>query len=92
MTREVVRELEIRNRLGLHARAAAAFTKVAGRYRAEVMVEVDGTSVDGKSLLGLLTLGASRGKRIRLLARGEMAEEVVAALAALVEGRFGERE
>ncbi|MBI2081813.1 MAG: HPr family phosphocarrier protein [candidate division NC10 bacterium] len=92
MTGEVVRELEIRNRLGLHARAAAAFTRVAGRYRAEVTVELDGAAVDGKSLLGLLTLGASRGKRIRLLARGEMAEQAVAALAALVEGRFGERE
>jgi phosphotransferase system HPr (HPr) family protein len=55
-------------------------------------VELDGAAVDGKSLLGLLTLGASRGKRIRLLARGEMAEEAVAALAALVEGRFGERD
>lgn len=92
MSREVLRELEIRNRLGLHARAAAAFVKVAGRYRAEITVELDGTSVDGKSLLGLLTLGASRGKRIRLRARGEMAEEAAAALAALVEGRFGERE
>lgn len=90
MRREVVRELEIRNRLGLHARAAAAFVKVAARYRAEVSVELDNAAVDGKSLLGLLTLGASQGKRIRLRARGEMAEEVVAALTALVEGGFGE--
>ena len=90
MGREVVHELEIRNRLGLHARAAAAFVKVAAHYRAEVTVELDNAVVDGKSLLGLLTLGASQGKRIRLRASGEMAEEVVAALSGLVEGRFGE--
>lgn len=92
MSHEVVRELEIRNRLGLHARAAAAFVQVAGRYRAEVTVELDNAAVDGKSLLGLLTLGASQGKRIRLRARGEMADALLAALAALVEGRFGEKE
>ncbi|MGH7408555.1 MAG: HPr family phosphocarrier protein [Candidatus Methylomirabilales bacterium] len=90
MRREVVRELEIRNRLGLHARAAGAFVKVAERYRAEVTVELDNAAADGKSILGLLTLGASQGRRIRLRACGEMAEEMVAALAALVEGQFGE--
>ena len=88
--REVVRELEIRNRLGLHARAAAAFVKVAGRYRAEVTVELDDAAVDGTSFPGLLTLGASQGKRIRLRARGGMAEGMVAPLAALVEERFAE--
>jgi phosphocarrier protein len=87
-----LRELEIRisNKLGLHARAAARFVRVANRFRSRVIVIKGGSTVDGKSILGLLTLAASQGCRLRLAVDGEDEEQALAELHALVQGRFGE--
>ncbi len=85
-------ELVIRNRRGLHARAAARFVKTAARFQSRITVEKDGTAVCGTSIMGLLLLAAAAGERIRLRAEGPDAEEAVAALAALVEGGFDEPE
>ena len=84
------RELHIRNRLGLHARAAARFVHTAGRFRARVTAGRDGRVMDGKSILGILLLGASQGTTIEVTAEGPDEQEAVDALAALVEGGFGE--
>ena len=84
------RELVIRNRLGLHARAAARFVHTAGRFRARVTAGRDGREMDGKSILGILLLAASRGTAIEVTAEGPDEEQAMAALAALVEGGFGE--
>ena len=84
------RELVIPNRLGLHARAAARFVHTAGRFRARVTAGRDGRVMDGKSILGILLLAASRGTTVELTAEGPDEEEAMAALAALVEGGFGE--
>jgi phosphocarrier protein len=84
------RELQIRNRLGLHARAAARFVHTAGRFRARVTAGRDGRVMDGKSILGILLLGASQGTTIEVIADGPDEQEAVNALAALVEGGFGE--
>ncbi len=84
------RELEIINELGLHARAAAAFVKVANRYRADIMVFKDAMSVNGKSIMGVLMLAAARGTRIVVEATGDDAVDAVEALTELVNSKFGE--
>jgi phosphocarrier protein len=84
------REVEIRNRLGLHARAAARFVRTAGRFRSRVTLSRDGRSMDGKSILGILLLAASRGTRLSIVAEGEDEAAAVEALGALVESGFGE--
>jgi phosphocarrier protein len=88
----IVREVVVRNRLGLHARASAQFVKTAGRFKAEITVETGSQSVNGKSIMGLLLLAAAQGTRLRLKAVGVDASEALGALSALVEGRFGEPE
>lgn len=83
-------EVEIANRLGLHARAAARFVHVANTFRSRVTVTKGTTRVNGKSILGLLTLAAGRGTKIRLSAEGEDEERALCELSSLVRGRFGE--
>jgi phosphocarrier protein len=87
---ELVRDLEIVNQRGLHARASARFVQTVGQYEAQVEVEKDGISVGGRSIMGLMMLAASPGCRIRVRARGPQAGEVLDALEALVASRFGE--
>lgn len=84
------REVEVVNRLGLHARAAARFVHTATRYKARVTVSRDGRVMDGKSILGILLLAASQGTWLVVSADGEDEEAAVEALAALVAARFGE--
>ncbi|HEX7127132.1 MAG TPA: HPr family phosphocarrier protein [Thermodesulfobacteriota bacterium] len=87
---EVRRQVEIVNRLGMHARAAAAFVKLAARFRSAVEVERDGERVNGKSIMGLMMLAAARGSTVTLVCNGPDAEEAAAALEGLIRERFGE--
>ena len=84
------REVTVRNRLGLHARAAARFVHAANRFRSRVTLSRDGRTMDGKSILGILLLAASQGTALELGADGEDEAAALSALAALVEGGFGE--
>ena len=84
------RDVEIRNRLGLHARAAARFVHTANRYRSHVTVSRGSEAMDGKSILGILLLAASQGTRLLVSADGDDEEACVTALAGLVENGFGE--
>lgn len=86
----VTREVAITNQLGLHARAAARFVRLASQFTASVRVARGSRELDGKSILGLLLLGAARGSTIIIRADGPDAEAAVAALAALVADGFGE--
>ena len=83
-------EVTIINELGMHARAATKFVQLAARFQADVLVEKDGQEVNGKSIMGVLMLVASKGSRIRIRTRGAQAEEAARALAQLVRDRFGE--
>ena len=83
-------ERRIRNRAGMHARAAVKFVQLAAHFKSEIRVIKDGSSVNGKSIMGLLTLVAALGLSIVIEAEGPDADEAVAALAALVEEGFGE--
>ena len=84
------REVTVRNRLGLHARAAARFVHAANGFRSRVTLSRDGRTMDGKSILGILLLAASQGTPLELGADGEDEAAALSALAALVEGGFGE--
>ena len=86
----IEREVVVANRLGLHARAAARFVHLANDFQAHISVSRDGTRVDGKSILGLLTLAAARGSRLRLAAEGDDAGPALDRLETLVRERFGE--
>lgn len=83
--------LTIRNRLGLHARAAALFVKKASEYNAEVWVEKDGTRVNGKSIMGLLMLACPLGSGIMVQVEGDDEAQAFEELKNLVEDGFGER-
>ena len=86
----VARSVVINNRLGLHARAAARFVHVAGSFQSRVTVTKGERSVDGKSILGILLLAASRGSSIDLSVDGPDELVALAALCGLVETGFGE--
>ena len=84
------RTVPVTNKRGLHARASAKFVTLASSQPAAVEVEKDGSKVCGTSIMGLMMLGAAKGDRITISAEGEGAEQAVAALAELVEAKFGE--
>ena len=84
------RTVQLSNRRGLHARASAKFVTLAAAQPASVEVEKDGSSVCGTSIMGLMMLGAAFGDSITISADGDGADDAVAALAGLVEERFGE--
>jgi phosphocarrier protein HPr len=86
----VRRQFEIKNRLGLHARAAAQLVQTAAKYEAEIIVTKDGQDVNGKSIIGLMMLAAGKGSCIDVLAEGVDAEAAVDAIATLIEDRFHE--
>ena len=81
---------EIVNTRGLHARASAKFVETAARFPCEVTVSKDGTSVSGRSIMGLMMLGAAKGSTIALTAEGLEAEAAMTALLALIRARFYE--
>ena len=83
-------EVQICNRLGLHARAAAKFVHLANHFDCRVGVSKGDSRVNGKSILGLLTLAAAKGSRIRVSTDGKDETDALQELVALVESRFGE--
>ena len=85
-------EVEIVNKLGLHARASAKLTETAGRYKADVWVSRNGRRVNAKSIMGVMMLAAAKGSRIVIQTDGPDETEAIAAVAQLVAQRFGESE
>jgi phosphocarrier protein len=86
----VERTVRIVNRLGMHARPAAEFVKLAARFRSHIRVEKEGLEVDGKSIMGVLMLAAEQGSELIIRAEGSDAESALAALVELVDGGFHE--
>ena len=87
---EILRELPIINKRGLHARASAKFVQTVDGYDAEVTVSKDGMTVGGTSIMGLMMLAASPGCSVFVTATGAQAQQVLDALDALIADRFGE--
>jgi phosphocarrier protein len=84
--------LEIRNRLGLHARAAALLVQTASQFDADLTISKDGQTVNGRSIMGIMMLAAEKGSRIEVAARGRQAAEALEAIRRLVDSRFNEPE
>ena len=86
------KSVEIVNKLGLHARAAAKLTQIAGGFASEIWISRSGRRVNAKSIMGVMMLAAGQGTSVLLEAQGDDAEEAIAAIARLVADRFGESE
>ncbi|HNU82107.1 MAG: HPr family phosphocarrier protein [Acidobacteria bacterium] len=86
----IEREIEIVNRLGLHARAAAKLVHATSAFQSTITIAKDGEEVDGKSILGILLLAAPQGVRLQVRAEGEDEARAIEAIAELFADRFGE--
>lgn len=86
----ITRELQICNKLGLHARAAAKVVSTASRFESHIELSYRGRAVNAKSIMGVMMLAASKGSMIELTAQGADAEEASDAIESLVNDRFGE--
>ena len=88
--RKIEKDIPIVNRLGLHARPAAMFVRIATRYRAEVWVAKEGQEVNGKSIMGLMMLAAGQGSKLRIRCEGPDADKAMEELEELIKARFNE--
>jgi phosphocarrier protein HPr len=86
------KRITIKNKLGLHARAAVKFVNLANRFSSAVKIVKDGNEIDGKSILGILTLAATQGSQIALVVSGKDEEAALEALTGLINNRFDEKE
>lgn len=86
----VKKEISILNELGLHARPAAMFVKLANEFLSEITVEKGAETVNGKSIMGIMMLAAGKGSKIKVTAVGQDAEAAVEAIEKLIQSKFGE--
>lgn len=84
--------VQISNKLGLHARASAKLTQLAGRFQSDVWVSRNGRRVNGKSIMGVMMLAAAQGTTLKLETEGPDEDAAMAALRCLIEDKFGEGE
>ena len=89
---KVIKKIEIKNKLGLHARAAALLVQTVNKFSAQVNFSKDGHTTDGRSIMGVLMLAAAQGSKIEVEASGEDAERAVKAIERLIDNRFNEHE
>jgi len=88
----IKQEIEIINKLGLHARASTKLTQTASQFGSEIWIERNGRRVNAKSIMGVMMLAASKGSKIQLETSGEDEQPAMDALSALISNRFGEPE
>jgi phosphocarrier protein len=86
----IQKEVEIKNKLGLHARPAALFVQIASRYKSDIYVGRDEHEVNGKSIMGVMMLAAEMGSVITIMASGEDENDAIAALQELIRNKFNE--
>ena len=86
----MTKDFQVLNKLGIHARPAAMFVKIANRYGSDIFVEKDGEKINGKSIMGLMMLAAGPGSKVTLHAKGADALAAIAELEALVQRKFDE--
>jgi phosphocarrier protein len=86
----LTKEFVVTNKLGIHARPAALFVKTANQFTADIFVEKDGETVNGKSIMGLMMLAAGPGSRLRVKAEGDDAARALGELEGLVDRKFDE--
>jgi phosphocarrier protein len=86
----ISREFTVPNKLGIHARPAALFVKIATKFDSDITVEKDGEQVNGKSIMGLMMLAASKGAKLTIIAEGRDAEAAIREMEQLFEKKFNE--
>jgi len=86
------KKVQIQNKLGMHARASSKLVQLANRYRSKIFIKYNNSEVNAKSLLGLLTLAASKGSYIKIKAIGDDENKAIKAVEQLVNNKFGEKE
>jgi len=89
-TQKIEKEITIINRLGLHARPAAMFVRIASRFRSEVWVAKEGEQINGKSIMGLMMLAAGQGSKLTIKCEGPDADKVMEELEELIRQKFSE--
>ena len=87
---KIAKKLEIKNKLGLHARAAALLVQTVNRFAAEVKISKGDQLVNARSIIGVLTLGAAKGSKVRVEARGKDAEDSMRAIEEIFKNNFHE--
>lgn len=87
---QLTKELLVQNKMGIHARPAAMIVRITNKFKAEVFVEKEGEQVNGKSIMGLMMLAAGRGSKVKFLASGADAEQMLTELEALFAKKFDE--
>jgi len=85
-------KVEIVNKLGLHARAAAKLVQIASEFNSDITIRYNGKEADGKSIMGIMMLAASRGNTIELLSSGIDEQEALSAVKEIISNKFGEPE
>ena len=89
-SQKIEKEITIINRLGLHARPAAMFVRIASRFRSEVWVAKEGEQINGKSIMGLMMLAAGQGSKLTIKCEGPDADKVMEELEGLIQQKFNE--
>ena len=89
-SQKIEKDVPVINRLGLHARPAAMFVRIATRYRAEIWVSKEGEEVNGKSIMGLMMLAAGQGSKLRIRCEGPDAGKAIEELEQLINAKFNE--
>jgi phosphocarrier protein HPr len=84
--------VQVINKLGLHARASAELVKIAMTYKSDIHLNLEGQSVDGKNIMGIMMLAATCGSQITITAEGEDADLALSAIVTVFSNRFGEKE
>ncbi len=87
---QLIKELLVQNKMGIHARPAAMIVRITNKFKADVFVEKDDEQVNGKSIMGLMMLAAGKGSKVKFLATGEDAAQLLAELEALFAKKFDE--
>ncbi len=91
-TNKVERDFEILNTLGLHLRPARMLANLTNKFESEISIAKDSEEVNGKSIMGIITLAAAKGATLKVIAIGPDAEEAVLAIGKLIESKFGEED
>lgn len=89
-TKTLTKELLVQNKMGIHARPAAMIVRITNKFKSEVHVEKDDERVNGKSIMGLMMLAAAKGSKVKFVATGPDAEQMLAEIEALFERKFDE--
>ena len=89
-SQQVVKELVVQNKMGIHARPAAMIVRITNKFKAEVFVEKDEEQVNGKSIMGLMMLAAGKGSKVKFIASGEDGPQMLTELEQLFERKFDE--